>query len=589
MNSGEKIQALREALKAQGVDAFLVPVGDEYLGEYVPAARARLSWLTGFTGSAGLGVVMPSFTALFVDGRYTLQARMEAPGLEHYNSTDTKPHEWLATNLPQGAVLAYDPWLHSVNEIERLEKAVARRQGRLQPLEGNPIDVLWKDQPPMPTARAFAMEEKRAGESTEAKCARMGEKVEKAGARVAVLAACDSVNWLLNVRGRDLDYTPVALSYAFLGADGHVMLYIDPVKVTDELGEHLGDEVSLRTPQQLASDLRELPSPVLLDPALTPAWFAQALAKAGIEVIRGEDPCQAAKAVKNEVEIEGMRESHLIDGVAVVRLLHWLQGEMHTGNEVTECGLADRLLALRAEGEGFLSPSFDTIAGSGPNGAIVHYRAGPKSNRTLARDDILLLDSGGQYAGGTTDITRTLTLGTPTREQRQRFTDVLKGHIALAEALFPSGTAGAQLDVLARQFLWKQGADYDHGTGHGVGHALSVHEGPQRIGKRGGDVALLPGMVLSNEPGYYREGEYGIRIENLVLVAERGTMENGKPRLGFETLTCVPIDKALVDASRLTPVEVEWLNKYHAWVERMLKSRIPAECTAWLRQACAPL
>lgn len=583
-----RLTQLREALAQAGADGFILPVADEHLGEYVPPSAERLAWLTGFSGSAGLAIVLKDRAALFVDGRYTLQARQETPEYEQYNIGETKPEQWLAGVLPPGSTVAYDPWLHSMRDVERIEKALATRGIAFAGIAPNPVDALWKDRPPRPSGHAFPLSVDYAGEELTDKCARVGNAVREAGAEVCILAASDSVNWLLNIRGSDLAFSPVALAYALAGADGHVLLYIDERKVTAELREHLGEEVTLRSPSRLAADLRELPGNVLVDPAFTPAWFARELGAGGVTMLAGDDPVQKRKTIKNETEQAGIRSAHVRDGVAVTRFLHWLENELKM-DSVTEMEAAAELLAFRRQAKEFVSPSFATIAGSGPNGAIVHYRATEKSDRALRQGELFLLDSGGQYRDGTTDITRTLAIGAPSIEQKERFTRVLKGHIALATTLFPEGTSGSQLDVIARHALWQAGLDYDHGTGHGVGHFLNVHEGPQRISKRGGDVALMAGMVLSNEPGYYREGRYGIRIENLVLVVNKGRMESGKEQLGFETLTCAPIDTRLIIPEMLTDDELAWLNAYHHWVQETLSPLLPGEAGEWLEDACAAL
>lgn len=587
-----KLAALRTILQARGAQGFLLPVGDEFLGEYVPEASQRLAWLTGFTGSAGMALVLPARAGLFVDGRYTLQARQEVPGMEHFNSGDKRPEAWLAEHMQPGQHLGYDPWLLSQREVERLEKALTPKGIALLALSPNPVDALWIDRPAAPAGPVHIHPLEYAGEAHAAKRARVGEAIRAAGAEVAVLAATDSINWLLNIRGRDVPFSPLALAYALLETSGRATLYIAPERVDAAVLAHLAADVTMRAPSHLAEDMAALGAAkkrVLADASLTPAWFVSTLRAGGATVLLADDPCQKPKAIKNPVELAGMRAAHVRDGLALTRFLCWLEHEAAT-RTVTECEVMERLRAHRACAPEFVSPSFETIAGSGPNGAIVHYRATEASNRTLRNGELFLLDSGGQYPDGTTDVTRTLAVGTPLPEHRTRFTQVLKGHIALATVRFPEGTTGSQLDVLARHALWQEGLDYDHGTGHGVGAFLNVHEGPQRISKRGGDAqALAPGMIVSNEPGYYKEGAYGIRIESLVAVVHAGSMENGKAQLAFETLTCVPVDLRLVDSALLTPAEKDWLNHYHAWVRATHAPQMTEEEIAWLTNATRAL
>lgn len=597
MNNNEasaRLSSLRSQLATQQVDGFLLPVADEFLGEYVPDCAQRLRWLTGFSGSAGMAAVLPSRAALFVDGRYTIQARMEVDAslYEIINIAEMKPEEW-AANAMSGGALAYDPMLHSMREAERIEKALVKKNIRLAPLRPNPVDALWKGRPAAPASEIFIHENRYAGETHEKKRLKVADHLcaQKAGA--VLLAATDSINWLLNIRGADLAYSPMALGYALVRANGTAALYVEPARAGAALRAHLGDGVAIRPPVAMEDDLRELAATaprILLDPALTPAYFAQLLAESGAEIIRGDDPCQLPKAVKNPVELAGIRAAHLRDGLALTRFLCWLEAAATKGG-VRESQAAAKLLEYRRAAPDFFSPSFETIAGSGPNGAIVHYRVTPETDRALEPGDLFLIDSGGQYLDGTTDITRTVLIGgaNPPADARDRFTRVLKGHIALARARFPEGTSGSQLDALARAPLWEAGVDFDHGTGHGVGCFLSVHEGPQRISRRGGDVALAAGMVVSNEPGYYREGAYGIRIESLVAVVEAGAMENGKARLGFETLSLVPIERRLINAVLLTPAEKEWLNAYHAGVLAAHSPALTATEKTWLEAACAPI
>jgi len=549
---------LRAALLQHELDGFILPVNDEFLGEYVPDSAKRLTWLTGFTGSAGIAVVLKDKAAFFTDGRYTLQAKTEVKGFDLHNSGDMAPEKWIATQAAKGTVIGYDPKLHTLHSIRRYEREA--KHITWQPVTPNPIDALWKDRPAPPASPVRIQPIEYTGESSADKRTRIAKDITTKGADAAMLTAPDSICWLLNIRGNDVPFTPFILCYALLAKSGKVTLYLDEPRVSSQVRAHLGNDVILKAPSALAGDLANFGKQhVLYDPAGSPAWFYQQLKQASAEIIELADPCALPKACKNKAELEGMRQAHIRDGLAVTRFLHWLN--VNT-KPLTEMDAAAKLEEFRKASPLYLEPSFTTIAGSGPNGAIVHYRVTPQTNRPLDKNSMLLLDSGGQYPDGTTDITRTIALGTPTAEMKDRFTRVLKGHIALARAVFPEGTAGSQLDALARQYLWQEKLDYDHGTGHGVGSYLSVHEGPQGISKRSGGVALMPGMILSNEPGYYKAGEYGIRIENLVVVKEMSSVA-GKRYFGFETITLVPIDMRLVEVSLLTTEEKAWLKDYH--------------------------
>ncbi len=588
MNAEEKLNALRMGLRKAGVHGFVLPVSDEYLTEYVPPYAQRLAWLTGFTGSAGMAVVLPEAAALFVDGRYTLQAKQEVDARLYtvLNSGEVKPEQWIAQHMGRGEALGYDTWLHSQREHDRLNHVLKRKGIRLQALIPNPADRLWKSRPPQPTGKMVVHGQPFAGETHAAKRKRVGAAIRKAGAEFAIIAAADSVDWLLNIRGDDVPHAPLFRAYALVDASGQVRLYTESPRVDKKLRAHLSPGVELREPGQLEADLKTLAKKrVLADPVLLPAWFFSALSGAGAEIVIGDDPCQLPKALKNAVELEGMRKAHKRDGLALTRFLYWLDQQ----KGLRESEAAARLLKFRQAAPEFVSPSFETIAGSGPNGAVVHYRVTPRTDRKLQNGELFLLDSGGQYPDGTTDVTRTIAVGKPTAEQRAHFTRVLKGHIAIATVRFPEGTSGTQLDVLARKSLWDAGLDYDHGTGHGVGVFLNVHEGPQRISKRGGDAPLMAGMIISNEPGYYREGKYGIRIESLVAVQSAGKMASGKGALGFETLTCVPLDRRLVEASLLTVGERDWFNTYQAWVLKTHTRNLGKEEKAWLEKLAKPL
>lgn len=594
----ERLAALRQELARRGVDGFLVPRGDEHQGEYVPAAAERLAWLTGFKGSAGFACVLLDEAAIFVDGRYTLQVVQEVDTslFTARHVTDEPLAAWLEARLKPGQRLAYDPWLHTEEQVRRLERSVTALGASLAALDGNPIDAVWTDRPAPPKAKIRPHDLALAGRGSGEKREALGVQLAKAGVAAAVLTLPDSIAWLLNVRGGDVVHSPLPLSFALLHADGGVEWFVDPDKLTPEVTAGLGNAVSIEPPARLADGLDRLGkagAKVLADPATAARWVFDRLRAAGAEVAKGADPCLLPKACKNAVELDGMRRAHRRDGAALSRFLHWLDGEAGArggDGALTEMEAAGRLAAFREATGELRDLSFDTIAGAGANGAIVHYRVSEASNRPLRQGELFLLDSGGQYPDGTTDVTRTVAIGEPTQEMRRRFTLVLKGHIALARARFPKGTTGSQLDTVARYALWQEGLDYDHGTGHGVGSYLNVHEGPQRISKLPNSVALLPGMIVSNEPGYYKTGAYGIRIENLVAVTESPKAE-GEERdmLAFETLTLAPIDRRLVERARLSAEEAAWLDAYHARVREALGPQLDAPARAWLEAATAPL
>ncbi|HTH18002.1 MAG TPA: aminopeptidase P family protein [Magnetospirillum sp.] len=592
----QRLDDLRAELARRGLAGFIVPRADEHQGEYVAPSAQRLAWLTGFTGSAGTAVVLRERAAVFVDGRYTIQVRQEVDTgrFEPLHLVDQPPSRWLAEQLKAGDRLGYDPWLHTAEQVDTLERAIERVGATLAVCDSNPLDAVWHDRPAPPRAPVLPHPQDFAGRSSTEKRGDVAELLRADRFDAAVLTDPSSIAWLLNIRGGDVAYTPLPLSFAILHADGSVDLFIEPAKLSGGVPDHLGEQVRVAPPAEFPKALDRLAGKrVRVDPATGAAAIFDRLGKAGAKVERGADPCALPKACKNPVELNGMHAAHRRDGVAVVRFLAWLsvQFEQDERAEVDELGAAARLEAFRAEGRHFRGLSFPTIAGSGAHGAIVHYRSTSASNRVLRPGELFLLDSGAQYLDGTTDITRTIAIGCPSPEQRQRFTLVLKGHIALARAVFPAGTTGSQLDVLARQFLWQAGLDYDHGTGHGVGAFLSVHEGPQRISKVGtGAVALKPGMVLSNEPGYYKAEAYGIRIENLVVVASRLTPPGGERELmGFDTLTLVPFDRALIDTSLLDAAEREWIDAYHAQVVETLSLSLEGDALAWLVRAAAPL
>jgi len=584
------IERLRAELARRGLDGFVVPRADEFQGEYVAPSAQRLGFLTGFTGSAGMAVVLGGRAAIFVDGRYTLQVRHEVDEacFEILHLTDEPPPRWLDQSLAAGQTLGFDPWLHTADQAETLRTACVRAGADLVACSDNPLDAVWDGRPPPPSGPVVPHALEHAGRSAADKRADVAATLAADRLDAAVLTDPASLAWLLNIRGSDLAFVPLVLAFAILHADGGVQLFLDAGRLADGTAAHLGAGVAILPPEDFTIALAALARAgkrVRVDQGQAPQAVLTALAGAAID--RGPDPCALPRACKNTAELAGCRAAHRRDGAALVRFLRWLDGR----RDIDELTAARHLEELRRQGELYRGPSFPTIAGAGPNGAIVHYHATADSNRRLEDGQLFLLDSGGQYLDGTTDVTRTVAIGHPGDEERRRFTLVLKGHIALARALFPVGTTGPQLDVLARQALWRHGLDYDHGTGHGVGAYLSVHEGPQRIGKQGQSaVPLKPGMILSDEPGYYKAGAYGIRIENLVVVSERGTPDGGdKSLLGFETLTLVPIDRALVDAALLDQEERDWLNAYHARVMAELSPLLSGPDRAWLVRATYPL
>ncbi|WP_119459098.1 M24 family metallopeptidase [Rhodospirillaceae bacterium SYSU D60014] len=596
-----RLAALRQELDRRGLGGFVVPRADEHQGEYVPPRAERLAWLTGFTGSAGVAVVLQGRAAIFVDGRYTLQVvdQVDVGLFEPRHLIEQPAETWIAENLPAGGKLGYDPWLHTVDGTARLRRAVERAGGELVACAENPLDAVWPDQPPPPVAPVVPHEMRFAGQTSAEKRATLGQKLKADGFAAAVLTAPDSIAWLLNIRGGDVPHTPLPLSFAILHADGAVELFIDRRKLVPGLDAHLGNGVAVSPPDGFAPALDRLGQArrrVVIDGASAAVWIFDRLSAAGAQPISGEDPCALPKACKNETEIAGARAAHRRDGAAVTRFLAWLAREGPAG-KLTEIAAAERLAAFRRENELFRDFSFDTISGAGPNGAIVHYRVTERTDRRLEPGQIYLVDSGAQYLDGTTDITRTVAVGTlPSgaagAEMRDRFTRVLKGHIALATARFPRGTTGSQLDTPARLALWQAGLDYDHGTGHGVGSYLGVHEGPQRISKVPNRVPLEVGMIVSNEPGYYKTGAYGIRIENLVTVvpAEGAEVDAGeRPTLGFETLTLAPIDRTLIEPALLSPAEVAWLDAYHRRVRETLTPLVDEATAAWLVEVTRPL
>lgn len=588
-----RLESLRAELARQDLAGFIVPLTDEYQSEYVPLRAQRLSWLTGFTGSAGLAIVLRDRAAIWSDGRYTLQLQQQVDGalFERRHISDEPPADWLKTTLRHGDRLGCDPWLHTEDGLRRLAAACEAVGAVLAPVDRNLIDAVWADQPPPPLGPVIAQDEALAGRSAADKRAQLAESLQGRGADAVVLTLPESIAWLLNIRGSDVPHTPLPLSMAIVDRDGGVDLFIDGRKLGAEVRTHLKD-VRLHEPAGFDAALDALGTArktVQIDPATSGAYLARRLTAAGAALMRCEDPCLLPKACKTEAELDGSRAAHRRDGAAVTRFLAWLDATAPQGG-VDELGAAAKLESFRRLDNSLRDLSFTTISGAGPNGAVVHYRVTAETNRKLEQGTLYLVDSGGQYPDGTTDITRTVAIGLPSPEMRDRFTRVLKGHIALARARFPEGTSGQQLDALARHYLWEAGLDYDHGTGHGVGSYLSVHEGPQRIAKLGSAIPLKPGMIVSNEPGYYKTGAYGIRIENLVAVrVETEQAENGKRWFGFETITRAPIDQRLIDLSLLTPQEVGWIDAYHALVWQDVAPQVDEATRAWLKQATAPL
>ncbi|EGR1393381.1 aminopeptidase P family protein [Vibrio parahaemolyticus] len=586
-----RVNAIREWLTQHNIDALLIPHEDEYLGEYVPAHNERLHWLTGFTGSAGAAVITKDKAAIFVDGRYTVQVTKQVPSdlFEYRHLIEEPALDWIQDHLTANASVAIDPRMHS---SAWLDMAQAKLAGKLELniLSSNPIDELWHDRPAPVVSDVRLMPTEAVGQSSESKRKEIAQLVAKAGADSAVITALDSICWLLNVRGLDVSRLPVLLSHLILHADSSVEYFLDPARLSAEFAAHVGTGVTVHHPEALQSRLEAMSGKkVLLDPAISNAWFKLVLQNAGASVIAAADPCLMPKAAKNEVEIAGMKACHIRDGVAMSKFLCWLDAEVAAGNLHDEATLADRLEAFRKEDPTLMDLSFDTISAAGGNAAMCHYNHEnqPEPGK-LELNTLYLVDSGGQYLDGTTDITRTIAIGQPSAEMIKQFTLALKGHIGVARARFPKGTRGYQIDTLARQHLWAEGYDYDHGTGHGVGHFLSVHEGPASISKKQIDVPLTEGMVLSNEPGYYRADAFGIRIENLELVVETPT--NGDfPVLSFESLTRCPIDKRNINVDMLTRPELAWLNDYHQKVWEQISPLVEGEVKEWLREATLPL
>jgi Xaa-Pro aminopeptidase len=587
-----RVAKLREELVRRGLAGFIVPRADEHQSEYVPKNADRLAWLTGFTGSAGTAIILQDKAALVVDGRYTLQAaeQVDTSVITPVPLAETSTEDWITANLAAGGALAYDPWLHTADGLKRLEAAAGRAGGKLVPVDINLIDVIWVDRPTPPCAPVRPHPIAYAGETVESKLGRIRQKLSEAKVDALVVSDPHNLAWAFNLRGGDIGHTPLPLGYAVIPREGAPTLFLDPAKVTNEAGDAVGGLAQFAAPAAFPATLDalgEARGKVRIDQATGAVALARRIEAAGGKAEGGPDPISLMKAVKNETEIAGSRAAHRRDGTAVVRFLAWLDREAPKGH-LTEIDAVEALEGFRADTGALKDVSFPTISGAGPNAAIPHYRVSRGSNRKIERNQIYLVDSGAQYEDGTTDITRTIIVGDPTDEMKDRFTRVLKGHIAIAHALFPKGTTGAQLDSFARKPLWDAGLDFDHGTGHGIGSYLSVHEGPQRLSKLG-HTPLEPGMMLSNEPGYYKSGAYGIRIENLILV-ERRTIEAGeRDMMGFETLTFAPIDLRLVEPEIMTISEVAWLNAYHAEVRAKFSGEFDSATAAWLDEATRPI
>ncbi|WP_316165956.1 MULTISPECIES: aminopeptidase P family protein [unclassified Bradyrhizobium] len=587
-----RLAALREELARRKLTGFIVPRADQQQNEYVPPSEERLAWLTGFTGSAGLAIVLPQAAAIFVDGRYTLQAGKQVDGKAWMVESliEPPPESWLTRHLQSGDRVGFDPWLHTTAAAERLAAACAKAGAELVPVERNPVDSIWTERPLPPLGAVSIHGAELSGESEADKLGRIRLEIERLGVEALVLSDSHNVAWTFNIRGADVSHTPLPLSYALVPKAGRPTIFIDSRKLSNLTRDHLEQSADVAEPDTLTLRLSELAqsgAAVALDSATAADALTRLIQGAGGKAVRGADPVSLLKAAKNAVEIEGTRRAHQRDAVALARFLAFIDREAPKGT-LTEIDAVEALESFRRDTGALRDVSFPTISGTGPNGAIVHYRVTRKSNRRIMPGDLLLIDSGAQYQDGTTDVTRTIAVGAPTEEMRDRFTRVLRGHLAIARAIFPDGTTGAQLDTLARQFLWQAGIDFEHGTGHGVGSYLSVHEGPARISKLG-TTPLKRGMILSNEPGYYKTDAFGIRIENLELVVAKDVAGAEKPMNGFEALTLAPIDRRLIDVVMLTAEERAWLDAYHARVRETVRAALDDSDQRWLDQATAPL
>jgi len=587
-----RLSAFREELLRRQLTGFVIPRADSQQNEYVPPCDERLAWLTGFTGSAGLAVVLAGKAAVFVDGRYTLQAakQVDTTAWSVESLIEPPPETWLTKHLAPGDRLGFDPWLHTSAAAERLAKACEKTGAELVAVDGNPVDAIWSDRPNPPLGAVKVHPAQFAGESEADKLARTRIDIAKLKLDALVLSDSHAVAWTFNIRGADVAHTPLPLSYALVPKDGRATIFIDHRKLSNSARDHLEKNATVEEPEALMPRLAELAqtkAAIGLDTATAADALSRLIAAEGGKPVRVSDPVAILKAVKNPAEIAGTRAAHKRDGAALAKFLAWIDEEAPSG-KLTEIDAVEALETFRRETGALKDVSFPTISGTGPNGAIVHYRVTRKSNRRIAPGDLLLIDSGAQYEDGTTDVTRTIAIGEPTEEMRDRFTRVLRGHIAIARAVFPDGVSGAQIDAFARQFLWHAGIDFDHGTGHGVGSYLSVHEGPARISKLG-TTPLKRGMILSNEPGYYKTNAFGIRIENLELVVEKAIDGAEKPMNGFETLTLAPIDRRLINADRISKQELRWLNDYHARVRDEIRPLVDEATKVWLDAATEPM
>jgi Xaa-Pro aminopeptidase len=587
-----RLAAFREELARRKLTGFVIPRADAQQNEYVAPSEERLAWLTGFTGSAGLAIVLTQEAAVFVDGRYTLQAakQVDRKAWNIEPLVEPPPEKWLEKHLIPASRLGFDPWLHTSAAAERLAAACAKAGAELIAVDTNPVDSVWTERPPPPLAPVTVHGTQLSGESEIEKLRRIRLEIARLGVDALVLSDSHAVAWTFNIRGADVSHTPLPLSYALVPKDGRPTVFIDHRKVSNSARDHLEQSADVEEPDALTPKLTELArsgASIALDSATAADALSRLINSAGGKPVRGNDPVSLLKAVKNVTEIEGTRAAHRRDAVALTRFLAWIDREAASG-ALTEIDTVEALETFRRDTGALKDVSFPTIAGTGPNGAIVHYRVTRKTNRRISPGELLLIDSGAQYEDGTTDVTRTIAIGEPTAEMRDRFTRVLRGHIAIARAVFPDGTTGAQIDTLARQFLWQAGVDFEHGTGHGVGSYLSVHEGPARISKLG-TTPLKRGMILSNEPGYYKPDGYGIRIENLELVIGTNITGAEKPLNAFETLTLAPIDRRLIDLNMLSGEELGWLNEYHTRVRHEVRPHVDEATKVWLDAATAPL
>ncbi len=587
-----RLKALREQLQNDGLDGFVVPICDEHMSEYVGEYAQRLGWLTGFGGSAGTAVILTDKAAIFTDGRYTVQVRDQVDGklYDYVAVAETKPHEWIAANAESGSKIGYDSWLHTRDWAKTAAPALTKSGAELVAVSNNPIDAVWEDQPERSPEKLAVHPDQYAGKSARDKRADVAKWLSDNNYDATVIAALDSVAWFFNVRGKDIANTPVPLAYAVVRSDETATLFVAPEKLTDEVREHLGNHVEIRNYDELAGALADMDGKtVAVDPERSVAAIFKTLDEAGARIVEARDPTILAKAIKNEAEVSGHRAAQSRDGAALSKFLHWMAVEAPKGGQ-DELSVAARLRSFREESSDLKDLSFRTISAAGDHGALPHYSVNEETNQPVEMDTLYLVDSGGQYLDGTTDVTRVVAVGEPTAEMRKRYTQVLQGHIALDQAVFPKGTTGGQLDILARQYLWADGVDYGHGTGHGVGSYLSVHEGPQRIATFGGmNEALQPGMILSNEPGYYKVGDFGIRIENLILVEEREIEGGEQTMLGFETLTFAPLERKLIKVDMLSAEQRLWVDDYHAKVRDVIAPQLEGEALDWLNAQTATL